>query len=266
MRRNVFLSQFISSLRCSAASLIAAVAMGCSTPPEVAPPAINLHRKAEAPDRIAVLPSAPSISEVRHLLADDGSHRVEVLGSDLRDGAVAEIYNEVGGLLGSVALAGDGTRRTATLPPNMARVGEYKITVSNPDSRYSNMARLSIVEPQPEIVPPTPSPCDSDLSGSASTVYLGGGDAEKMFERYLAQSSDVAGKIPYRVKIKFYQQEAADLVLQTVSLGEFEDLFLESRNDFFEKMKKRLRGKTAVFNPSLKDEAARENAHYLQCR
>jgi hypothetical protein len=87
-----------------------------------------------------------------------------------------------------------------------------------------------------------------------------------MFERYLAQSSDVAGKIPYRVKIKFYQQEAADLVLQTVNLGEFEDLFLESRNDFFEKMKKRLRGKTAVFNPSLKDEAARENAHYLQCR
>ncbi len=214
---------------------------------------------------LAIVPASPHISSVRHFIGQDNGHSLIVVGSGLAEGAAAEVRTPEGRLLGSVVLTGEKDKRTALLPFTISGSDEYIVKVANPDGRQSNAISFTLSQTETEVGHVSPDRCDSDITGASKTLYLGGGDAEKLFDRYLSLESDLASRVPYQLKIKFYQQDNSELTMKTVNLGEFEDLFLESRADFLEKMRKRLRGNVAVLNPALPANAVREKAHYLQC-
>ena len=253
------------SVRCTSILMLCAVVAACggSNLVQHSPPQ-SFSREPE-PKTIAVLPPAPRIDAINQTTVTDGTG-IELVGSGFEDGAVAELLAANGSIIGSVAVAGDAVRRTAVLPASITNVGSYEVRIRNINGQYSNLASFSLVPSTQEQSQAEPDQCSSDLTGSSMTLYLGGGDAEKLFDRYMAQDSDITGKLPYRMKIKFYEQHGSELALQVVGLGEFEDLFVESRNDFFERLKKQLRGRTAELTPAVQQDAAKEKAQYFQCK
>lgn len=228
------------------------------------PPAEKVLQDTE-PRAIASLRAAPRIDSINYITEPNGVHVIELAGSGFEDGAVAEVLAANGRLVATVASKGDSYTRAAELPNSIADVGTYELRIKNPNGQLSNSASLSVVLSDQDLSRKDPKRCMADLTGSPMTLYLGGGDAEKLFEQYMTQDADLAGKLPYRMKVKFYEQGDSEGALQVVSLGEFEDLFVESRNDFMERLKRQLRGRNAVLAPALQDDAAREKAHLFRC-
>jgi hypothetical protein len=246
-------------------ALVCALLAGCGGSNRVEAPQANDFSRGNKPTAVAVLPPAPRIESINYITSEDGKHLVEVVGSGFESGAVAEIVTAHGSVIGSADLVGGKVRGTAALSGALGDVGAYEVRVKNPDGQQSNAASLSVVSNTQEQPPTNTRRCAADLSGSPMTLYLGGGDAAALFDQYIAQDADNVGKLPYRMKVKFYEQGESELVLQVVSLGEFEDLFVESRNDFIERLRKRLSGRTAAVTPTLKQDAMREKAQYFQC-
>lgn len=221
---------------------------------------------------------APTITSIRQSSPVNGTFTITINGSGFDSGAVVQIYNSSGKHIGSGILSGKLKSRTSTQivvagTTKGVRTGKYTVKVKNPDGQYSNPAVLTIPEAQkPILATPKPDQCSGSLSKKPSILYLGGGEAEKLFERYLAQNSEAENKLPYSLKIKFYEKEKdkTDLILQTVELGNaaslyMEQMFVESRTDFLNKIKKLLNGRVAEPYVTLAEDASRENADYFQC-
>jgi len=156
----------------------------------------------------------------------------------------------------------------------------YWIRVKNPSGNYSQKIELNLPKqpsPTPSPTPtPTPTPtqlplqppekCTKSFSKEPHVIYLGGGDAEKLFDRYLSQNCGIGNSLPKEVVIKMYVKDEKGTMAQVpVGLGDMEQLFVESQDDFLAKLKKRLRGKTAEYSPALPNEAAKDHADYFQC-
>lgn len=255
----------MSGLRRISIVMLCIFVTGCSGSTSAKPPAAADSRRGPAPQAMSSRPPPPSIHSINYVTAADGRHVIEFTGSGFENGDIAEIRSANGGLLGSVDLEGDSVRRAGVVQFPIADVGSHQVRIKNSHGQYSNSANLSIRDSEPAQPAAPTKHCSADLAGSPTTLYLGGGDAEKLFEQYVTQDADIVGKLPYRMKIKFYEQEGPELALRVVSLGEFEDLFVESRSDFLERMKKQLRGRNAVSTPALQEDAAREKAQFFRC-
>jgi hypothetical protein len=256
----------VSDLGRASILMLCSLVAGCSGSTAVEEPETGPFGREPGRQVFSGSPGGPRIGSIKHWIAEDGTQRIEVTGSGFDDAAVAEVRDSTGHLVGAVELSGDKVRRTGVLPSSIAGKGPLDVRIRNLNGQYSRQASISISVIAEKLPPTNKRQCGGDLSGSPMTLYLGGGDAEKIFDQYLMQDADKGGKLPYRMKVKFYEQQGAERALQVVNLGEFEDLFVESRNDFLEKLKKRLRGRQALLTPELEQDAAQEKAQYFRCK
>lgn len=221
-----------------------------------------------SPPLVSAPVTAPTISSISQSPAQNGAHTITLKGSGLDNGAIIEIYSASGKYIGKGILSGKphSNQMTVKLMKGLES-GKYTVKVKTQDGRFSNTTTLTIpkITKAVQQVPQTPQ-CTGHFSKKPSVLYLCGGDAEKLLESYLAQNSGFE-KLPYSLKIKFYEKEKdkTDLILQSIELGDMEQLFVESQKDFLEKMKKRLKGRVAELSTTLPDDASRENADYFQC-
>lgn len=225
------------------------------TPPAPAPPYDDTPSPAPAP-----VPSPlPTIASISQSPSKNGARTIKVKGSGFDKGVFVEIYSASGKYIGSGILSGKPHSNQLTVKLPDLKPGKYTVKVKTTDGRFSNATTLTIPKPvtQPQ--------CTGNFSEKPKVLYLGGGDADKLFEHYLSQNRGVEDKLPYTLKVKFYEKKETELILQTISLGEFEDLFVESRKDFLHRIKKRLNGKVAELTAILADDASKENADYFQC-
>lgn len=209
-------------------------------------------------------PSPPAITSISQPLAQNGARTIKVKGSGFDNGALVEIYSASGKYIGSGILSGKSHSNQLTVKLPDLKPGKYTVKVKTKDGLFSNATTLTIPKPVPQLQ------CTGNFSKKPSVLYLGGGDAEKLFERYLTQNSGVEKSLPYSLKIKFYEKKETELVLQTVGLGlndpmGLEQMFVESRKDFLDKLEKRLKGHVAEHSDTLTDDASKENADYFQC-
>jgi hypothetical protein len=254
-----------SSFQWASIGMVCALVAGCGGTTVGKQPSAGNHRQGTEPRAVAALSPPPRIESINYFTAADGSHLVELVGSGFESGAIAEILAPHGHVIGSANLVGDKVRGTAALLRGISDTGRYEVRLKNADGQYSNVASLDVVASEQTSSLTNLQRCAADSSGNLMTLYIGGGDAAELFDQYIAQDADIAGKLPYRLKIKFYEQKESDLALQVVNLGEFEDLFVESRSDFFERMRTRLRGRRAAATPAVQQDAAKEKAQYYQC-
>lgn len=208
---------------------------------------------------------APAIISVSKLeSARNGTITLTVEGSEFSTGDVVEIYNTAGKLVGTGRPNSITSKHIGVNVKNPG-AGNYTVKVKKPDGQYSSTSTITIDKsPKPQFktqAKPQPTP-QSSFTKSPSVLYLGGGDAETLFARYIAQNSLV--ELPYSLKIKFYVKKEAVLELQTVVMSDMEQLFIESREVFLSKIKKLLKGRVAEQTDSLVDDATREKADYLQ--
>lgn len=185
-------------------------------------------------------------------------------GRGFDSGAVLEVYGKSGKIVWSGPIRGgkqDANGRQVALSNSAKNIppGKYTLKIKNPNGEYSEAKAFTIVEP--------PNPCLGNASKKPKAVFLGGGEAASLFERYLSQNPDIENNLPRDIKIKFYKKEGenADPVLQTVALGDMEVMFVESQEDFISKTKQKLKGKVAEYVASLADEAQRGLGDYFQC-
>ncbi|MBI4972968.1 MAG: hypothetical protein HZC16_04025 [Candidatus Omnitrophica bacterium] len=224
------------------------------------------------PEPVPEPKSAPSITSIRQSPPVNGTFTLTINGSGFDSGAIAQIYNSSGKHIGSGGLSGKPHNNQMAVKLKDLKSGKYTVKVKNQDGQFSNAITLIIPKPVP---PPPPIPqCTGNFSKEPKIIYLGGGDAIRLFERYLAENSGIKTDTGnFDIKIKFYEKEkaAADILPQTVCLNDsnvkdylMKSLF-ESWEDFLNEMKKRLKGRVAEFHPMLSDEAIKENADYFQC-
>ena len=223
-----------------------------------------------APLPVSKQAPVPVIISISPLTTEEGNLTLTINGNGLDDEALVEVYDSTGKYIGSGVLSGKLNRRTSDLSKIMkeAKPGKYTVKVKNPNGQYSKPTTLTINEAKKsKSVQKKSEQCDGNSSENPRVLYLGGGDATKLFERYLSQNSKIESTLPRDIKIKFYQKEkeTSDLSLQTVVLGDMEQLFVESQEDFLNKIKKQLKGRVAELTDTLADDAVRENADYFQC-
>lgn len=216
-----------------------------------------------------LIPTVESISPLN--ITTDGKITITIKGSGLDNEAIVEVYDSTGKYIGSGILSGTSSRRTSDLSKTMkgVKAGKYTVRIKNTNGQYSNKQTLIIREAQKNTssIASKSKQCIGSLSKKPKALYLGGGEATKIFERYLSQNSGVESELPRDIKIKFYEKEkeTTDLSVQTIMLGDMEQMFVESQEDFLNKIKKQLKGRVAEFVPTLVDDAAKGNADYFQC-
>lgn len=243
-----------------------------------------LHSPAQTPvppTTSSSITITPIITSMGHSITA-GKLSLKINGSGFDSGAIAQIYNSSGKPIASGILSGkDANEKMVAMPIKGIGPGKYTVKVKNPDGQFSNEAAFTISKPiKPE--PPKhvtkqtvkQAQCDSKFSKEPKVIYLGGGDAVKLFERYLAENSGIrTDNGNFDIKIKFYEKgkEATDISLQTVCFDDsnlrdyLKKQFFESWEDFITKIKERLKGRMAELSPTIADDAAKEDADYFQC-
>lgn len=208
----------------------------------------------------------PIVSEIKPAPFVKGARTFTIKGNYLDSETIVEIYNSSGNIVASSRLKKSGNEQVADFGKNLD-AGNYTVKIKSKDGLSSNSVPITI----PKLpTPPKPtSPvekCTGSLPQKLSVLYLGGGDAKKLFESFLSQHSEKKD-IDYSLMIKFYEKgkDTADLTLQIIKLDDMESAFVESPEDFLEKIKKRLQGKVAEFSETLIEDAGRDNAGYFQC-
>lgn len=261
--------KFIKVYATNAICCLVISVLGCTTPP---PP--KEHMSAYMQETVATpeqeYKPAPIINSIIQSPAANGTRTITLKGSGFDNGAAVEIYTTSGKYIGSGILSGKphSNQLTVKLMKGL-EPGKYTVKVKSPDGRFSNTSTLTI----PKTSKPPPPQCVGHFSKEPKVIYLGGGDAVKLFERYLGKNSEIKTDTGnFDIKIKFYEKEkAADSIsLQTVWLNdELKDYLrkqmIESWEDFIKIIKKRLKGRVAEPSGTLADDAARENADYFQC-
>ena len=185
---------------------------------------------------------------------------------------VAELYDSSEKRIWSGNLSGKRlTVDAKTIKNNKG--GKYTLKLRNQNGQYSKAIPLVVPKPIPKLVKlkpvsPKRAECESEIANKPSVLYLGGGDAVKLFERYLAKNSGVESRLSYAFKVKFYSKsnEAAELSLQTAQLGDMEQMFVESPDDFLNKLRKQMKGKAAEFVVTLAEDAKAENADFFNAK
>lgn len=222
----------------------------------------------------APLPApAPTISSVSHAPVN-GGRTITLKGSGFDSGAVVEIYSASGKYIGSGILSGKphSNQMTVKLTKGLES-GKYTVKVKTSDGRFSNATTLTIPKlPKQQALPIPQSIHCGNFSKEPKSIYLGGGDTEKLFERYLAENAGIKTDIGnFDIKVKFYEKGEEGISLQTVWLNDanlkdyLRKQLIESWEDFISIIKERLKGHVAERVMSLVDDASKENADYFQC-
>ncbi len=226
-----------------------------------APPVISEPR---------VRPVVPSIDKALHEVTPEGSIVFELRGRKFSENASVEIFDSSARLVNHVALPGkDNKVRKFTLKlATPLSPGNYSLKVKNADGATSNAVSFTIVAAakptrQPEKATPK---CGGSATPGAKVVFLSGGGCEKLFNEYLSLNTAVESKIPYGLKVKFYERIGNGRALQSVEMDAMERAFVESRKDFLEKFRNMLRDKTADYADDLAETAKKADADYYQCR
>ncbi len=210
---------------------------------------------------------APSIGSVRQSDVRNGVPTITINGDGFEGGTVVELYEASGRALGSATVVSMTNDRIVLKLANVGD-GEYAVQVRKPNGAVSNAAKLVLKRPALKPRPPrspAPDPCSAKTTRRPSVVYLGGGDAGSLFDNYLARNSEGEANAPYGLKVKFYEKEGSSLALRTKGLSDMQQLFVESREDFFEKIRNLLSGKVAESDPALRESAEKEGADYVYC-
>lgn len=213
------------------------------------------------------IPTVEPISPLTY--TGDGKIIITIKGSGLDNEAIVEVYDSTGKYIGSGVLSVKPNKKTVDLSQAMkgANAGKYTVRIKNPNGQYSNNQTLIIrKESKPTaVVVKKSKQCSGNLTKKPKVIYLAGDEAAKLFDQYLSQNSGIEKELPRDIKIKFYEKESTDLTLKSVMLGDMEQLFVESQEDFLNKIKKLLKGRVAELIDTLIDDAAKENADYFQC-
>lgn len=187
-----------------------------------------------------------------------------ISGQGFDSGASVEVYNSSNKLVWSGPVR-DGQQSAKELQVAVSQFvrdippGKYVIKVKNSDGKYSSAKEFTVIAP--------PNSCVGNFSVRPKVLFLGGGDAASLFERYLSQKPEIENDLPRDLKIKFYKrgETNSDPSLQTVAMGDMEVLFVEGQRDYVNKLKKQLIGKVAEYVPTLPDEAQKGLGDYFQC-
>jgi len=240
-----------------------------------APPVQCPEPKSETP-----LANAPTISSVTQSVAPDGSIIFTIKGSGIDNGTILEIHTASGKRIGNDTVfekISDPVQTAITKPITDVGAGKYNIILKNSAGQYSQESKVTIHEAKVRIpeakvtirkesLPKSTEQCSGEFSKKPHVLYLGGGEAEEVFKRYLSHNAGVDKTLPRDIKIKFYEKKETDnLSLQTIALNDMEQMFVESQEDFFNKIQKRLKGRVATPTSLLVDDASREKADYCQC-
>jgi hypothetical protein len=200
--------------------------------------------------------AVPKITSVSPAIAENGLLTVTLKGSGFDIGAIVEVYDSSGKFLGSgiITKPKQKTSNTIVTSLKIASPGKYVFKVKNPDGHFSNSTSLTIPATQKE------EKTAHRFTKEPRILYLGGGNAEVLFERYLSENNVTARRCSYDMKIKFYKNN----IIKTVELDDtgMAQLFIEGPEDFVRKLKKKLKGQTAELNGKVVNDAIRENADY----
>lgn len=239
----------------------------------------------------------PTISSVKQSITPDGSITFTIEGTGINSQTIVEIYSS-GKLIGSAKIAGEtgykGDIQIATTKPIKGVTGEkFTIKLKNAQSseemeimnqsvrvakqdakvvkKNAKVAKQDAKVATTQQAQSSPRPvekCPGSYSAQPHVLYLGGGLAEKLFEQYLSNNTQLDNKkLPHDIKIKFYEseKETGGLLLRTVAMAPLERAFVESKADFLSKITALLKGRMAAVTSSLVDDAKKEKADYLQC-
>lgn len=111
--------------------------------------------------------------------------------------------------------------------------------------------------------------CDKDCNTYRPAVlYLGGGKAKDLFDKYLSENKGVRERIPLTFKIRFYEKDGADLKLETIGLEPWSLIGIDSRSSVLNMFKKQMGEKIAeaLDEKDLVKEARQEKADLFICR
>lgn len=131
-----------------------------------------------------------------------------------------------------------------------------------PDLRSSSNSRKS---PCSTIV----KSCDKDCNTYRPAVlYLGGGKARNLFDKYLSENKGVRERIPLTFKIRFYEKNGQDLKLETIGLEPWSLIGIDSRASVLNMFKRQMGEKIAetLDEKDLIKEARQEKADLFMCR
>lgn len=214
----------------------------------------------------------PVIASVSQSTAANGELTLMIKGSELDGGDVVEIYDSSGKYIGSGNLSvSPGSRTNGRIVMKGVKAGKYTVKIKKTNGQYSKAEPLMVPKPPAKKPVPMPKPkeqCSGSFSKEPNVVYLGGGVAANLLDGYLAQQGANKKNISYYLKIKFYTKEADNLNPVTVALdggGGLEAGFVESPEDFINKIKKKFKGRVAELPPTFVEDALREKADYFQC-
>jgi hypothetical protein len=217
---------------------------------------------------------APTVIAVSPATVADGTLSIVINGEGFDNNTVAELYDSSGKHVWSGNLSGKHLTVDAKTIKH-EKGGNYTLKLRNQNGQYSKAIALVVPtqKPKPAIVklnpvPPKQAECENEIANKPNVLYLGGGDATKLFERYLAKNSEVESRLSYTFKVKFYSKsnEASEPSLQTAALGDMEQMFVESPDDFLDKLRKQMKGKVAEYVATLAEDAKAESADYFQCQ
>lgn len=110
--------------------------------------------------------------------------------------------------------------------------------------------------------------CEKDCNTYRPVVlYLGGGKARDLFDKYLSENKSVRERIPLTFKIRFYEKNGSDLKLETIGLEPWSLIGIDSRSSVLNMFKKQMGEKIAeaLDERDLIKEARQEKADLFIC-
>lgn len=255
--------------------------VGCSTLSETMDPS------AATPD--GQTPAMVSLKRVHRNAIGSTWYLIE--GEGLKGGDLVELYDQEDVLIGTGKLKRyvDGSTaansnqdaldspRVFKVKLNSAKLpaGTYKVKVKHGlyspavplDVKFSKTKVIkAVVKPTvTPLVEKDMEPCTGTFTAHAKTLYLAGGDALYLFDRYL-MTPGIEKALRNDLEIRFYQTgEDGHLILQKKSLDAMVIGFLENHDDLIFKLRELLKGQTAELVPKVFETAKVEGADVCNC-